>query len=75
MEQGMETADLIIGGGYVITVDKERRMLRNGAIAIRDGKILAVDHTDAIERRFSAKRKSMRGTRSCFPDSSTGTCI
>ena len=52
----MEAVDLIVGGGYVITVDGGRRMFRDGAIAVRDGRIVAVDQTEAVTRRFKARR-------------------
>lgn len=38
-----QQADTILIHGYVITVDRQRRILKDGAIAVKDGKILAVD--------------------------------
>ena len=35
-------ADKILTGGLVITMDKERRMLPGGAVAVREDKILYV---------------------------------
>lgn len=34
--------DLLILGGTVVTMDAERRVIENGSVAIRDGKIIAV---------------------------------
>ena len=53
----METVDTIVGGGYVVTVDRERRMLRDGAIAIRGGRIVAVDQTASITGKYEARRR------------------
>ncbi len=39
---------------WVITVDDERRMISNGAIAIVDDRIEAVEKSDLLERRFVA---------------------
>ena len=52
-----EPVDLIIRGGYVITVDPERRMFRDGAIAIRGDRIAAVDRTRAVLDAFRAGRE------------------
>ncbi len=35
-------ADWIVSARYVVTVDPAHRIIENGAIAIRDGKILAL---------------------------------
>ena len=36
------TADLLVRNGYVVTMDRERRVLTNGAVAIGGGSIMAV---------------------------------
>lgn len=41
-------ADRILTHGYVITVDENRRIIRDGAIAIQNGVIQAVGKTDEI---------------------------
>ncbi|GAB5468086.1 MAG: amidohydrolase family protein [Rhodospirillales bacterium] len=41
--------DLLIVGGCLVTVDGERRVLADGAIAVQDGKIAAVGSTREIE--------------------------
>lgn len=41
-------ADLIIRNGYVVTMDPERRILSDGAIAIEAGRIVAVGPTDDV---------------------------
>jgi 5-methylthioadenosine/S-adenosylhomocysteine deaminase len=49
------TVDLIIRGGTVVTMDGARRIIRNGAVAIKSGRIVAVDNTSAIDRNYSAR--------------------
>ncbi|MDO9527165.1 MAG: amidohydrolase family protein [Gemmobacter sp.] len=47
-------ADLIVVGAYVITMDPARRVIPNGAIAVAQGKIIAVGTTQDITRDHSA---------------------
>jgi cytosine/adenosine deaminase-related metal-dependent hydrolase len=42
----------ILLGGAVITLDRERRVLDPGAIAIRGDRVIAVDHPDDISRQY-----------------------
>ena len=51
----METVDLV-GRGRVLTMDRERRIIEGGAVAVRDGRILAIGKAAEIDRRFTAKR-------------------
>ncbi len=47
-------ADLLIKNAeYIITVDAERRMIVDGAVGVRGGKIAAVGKTDAVARDFA----------------------
>ncbi len=57
----MKKADIILTHGYVITMDKTRRILRDGAVAIADGKILAVDKTNEILRQFEGESFDCKG--------------
>jgi 5-methylthioadenosine/S-adenosylhomocysteine deaminase len=45
---------LIVTHGTVVTVDADRRIIENGAVAIDERDIVAVDTADAIAARFSA---------------------
>ncbi|HXH06436.1 MAG TPA: amidohydrolase [Vicinamibacterales bacterium] len=49
-----ERAALVVTGGVVVTMDGGRRVLDPGALAVRDGEILAVDRPEAIAARFQA---------------------
>lgn len=50
------TCDLLIVGGTIVTMDKDRRVIENGAIAITDGKIAMVGARAAVTKNLSAKR-------------------
>jgi 5-methylthioadenosine/S-adenosylhomocysteine deaminase len=47
--------DLIVRGGTVVTMDGSRRVIENGGVAIKGGRIVAVDNTAAIDRNFAAR--------------------
>src|SRR5574341_916934 len=49
------TVDLIIRGGTVVTMDGSRRVIENGGVAIKGGRIVAVDDTADIDRRYAAR--------------------
>jgi 5-methylthioadenosine/S-adenosylhomocysteine deaminase len=40
--------------GTVITMDVDRRIIRDGAVAVRDGRIAAVGEADELRERFAA---------------------
>ncbi len=48
--------DLVINNGTILTMDKERRIIRDGSVAIKDGKILAVGKTRKIKGEHSGKK-------------------
>lgn len=57
-----EKVDLLVAGGMVVTMDEERRVLEDGAIAVRGDAILAVGARAEIEGRFDgAQRIDARG--------------
>lgn len=49
-------ADLIVGGDYVLTMEPGADVIKNGAVAIREGEIVGVGSLEDIRRRFSAQR-------------------
>src|ERR1035438_6940661 len=52
-----EAADWIWPGRYVVSMDPQRRVIENGAIAIRGERILAAGPKAEIERRYQSRRR------------------
>ena len=48
--------DLLLTHGTVITMDSDRRMIQDGAVAINEGRILAVDETSILVEKYEAKK-------------------
>ena len=48
--------DLIISGGTVVTMDADRRIIENGAVAVSKGKIAAVGTAAEITKNYSSKQ-------------------
>jgi 5-methylthioadenosine/S-adenosylhomocysteine deaminase len=48
--------DLIISGGTIITMDSGKRLILNGAVAVKADKIVAVGASSEIARQFSSKQ-------------------
>jgi 5-methylthioadenosine/S-adenosylhomocysteine deaminase len=54
---GVEPVDLIVAAGHVVTMDADRRVIENGAVAVRGSRIVGVASRDEIEKRFKAKSR------------------
>src|SRR5687767_10866791 len=55
MHAAIKTADVIIRSiDWLITVDKDRRIVRDASLAIKDGKFAAVGKTTDIDRSWAA---------------------
>ena len=52
-----ERVDLMVSHGTVMTMDAQHRILEDGAIAVRDGCIVAVGSTGSITREYHADRQ------------------
>lgn len=52
-----QPADLIVSATQVVTMDADRRIIENGAVAIRDGRILAVGPRTEIDKTYRAKQR------------------
>jgi 5-methylthioadenosine/S-adenosylhomocysteine deaminase len=52
-----ETADWVWSARYVITEDARRRVIENGAVAVREGRILAVGTRAEIDARFQPRQR------------------
>ena len=51
-----EQADWIWSARYVVTMDAGRRVIENGAVAVRGDRIVAVGPRAEITRKFQARR-------------------
>src|SRR3977135_622012 len=57
VESSVQSVDLLIHDiDWLITIDSGRRIIRDAAIAVDQGKIVAIDKTAEIAKRFSAKQ-------------------
>ncbi|WP_373525576.1 amidohydrolase [Nostoc sp.] len=54
--QGKQRVQLIVGGDFIVTMNEAKPVIENGAIAIRDGKIVAVDTQYKIMASYKADR-------------------
>lgn len=52
-----EPADLIISAGHVITMDAQKRVITNGAVAIRGARIAGVGTRAEIDKQFQSKSR------------------
>jgi len=52
-----EPADQIWSGRWVITMDAQRRVIENGAVAVRGNRIVAVGPKAQIDARYQAKQR------------------
>jgi 5-methylthioadenosine/S-adenosylhomocysteine deaminase len=50
-----EKVDVLLSGGTVITVDGQRRIYRDGAVALRGSDIVAVGKREALEQAYEAR--------------------
>ncbi len=52
----MESATLLLTNGFVITMNDDRRLIRDGAVAIRGDSIVAVARTAEIQSQYRAEQ-------------------
>lgn len=52
---GQQQADLILSGGTFVTMDGHWRVIDDGALAIADGRIIALGKQEEIERQYRAR--------------------
>ena len=60
-------ADLIVKGRYIVTMNKDNQVIEDGAIAIKDSKIIAVDKSADIEAHYKADQVIDGGDRAVMP--------
>src|SRR5258706_2835423 len=54
-QKSKSIVDLIVRGGTVVTMDGSRRVIENGGVAIKSGRIVAVGSTADIDRNYAAR--------------------
>src|SRR5258706_8229023 len=54
-QKSKSIVDLIVRGGTVVTMDGSRRVIENGGVAIKSGRIVAVGSTADIDRSYAAR--------------------
>src|SRR5947209_5172263 len=52
---GGASVDVIVRGGKVVTMDKDRRVIDDGSVAIKGGRIVAVGSLAEIDKNYSAR--------------------
>ena len=56
--EGMQSVDLVIAGiDWLITVDPSRRIIRDAAVAVDAGKIVAIGKSDEIAKAYTGSRQ------------------
>lgn len=59
--------DRIVAGGLVVTMDPQRRVIADGAVAIAEGRIVAVDSRERVEAMFQAAERLDASGRTVIP--------
>ncbi|MEB3199476.1 MAG: amidohydrolase [Synechococcaceae cyanobacterium] len=57
----------IVAGGILVTMDPQRRVIADGAVAIDAGRIVAVDSRDSVEARFHPAERIDAAGRTVIP--------
>lgn len=52
-----EQIDMIIEKGTLVTVNQDRLIIKDGSVAIKDDKIVAVDKSDTLSRKYRPERR------------------
>lgn len=49
--------EILITGGYVVTMNNDRKIFKNGAVAIKGNRIVEVGKAEDLNRKYNADRK------------------
>src|SRR5215813_5357793 len=66
-QSGKASADLIVLGGTIVTMDNTRRLIDQGAIVIAKGRIVAVGPAAELQKRYVARETVDAGNRIIIP--------
>jgi 5-methylthioadenosine/S-adenosylhomocysteine deaminase len=59
--------DLIVRGGTVVTMDGTRRVIENGSVAVKNGRIVAVGRAAELDRNYAAREIVNAGGKVVIP--------
>lgn len=62
-----ERVDLIVAGGTVVTMDTSRRVIENGSVAIKGGRIVAVGERAEITKKYQAAQTISANGKAVIP--------
>src|ERR1043165_1307220 len=65
--QRLRRVDLIVSGGTVVTMDGERRVIEDGAVAVDHGRIVAVGKRSEVVGRYDARETVDASGRAVIP--------
>jgi len=66
-QSGKVSADLIVLGGTIVTMDPARRILDDGAVAVAQGRIVAIGSRAEIQKSYTARETINAGGRLIIP--------
>ncbi len=67
LENTLQKADYIIGADYLLTMDKEQTVIRNGAVAVQGNKIADTGSFDDISKKYSSQNIISGRNRAVIP--------
>ncbi len=66
-DAGLIQVDLVVKGDYIISMDEKQTVISNGAVAVRDGLIVALGAADEISAAYSASETLSGDNRIVMP--------
>ena len=66
-DSGLPPVDLVVEGNYVVSMDENQTVISNGAVAVRDGLIVALGAADEIAAAYTASETLSGDNRIVMP--------